>query len=131
MDLKEFLKSQGLSDEQINKILSGMKENKIYTTSLIFCLRFMSILYMKENKIYTTTEENMDIRYPKLKEQKEQLEADLKEANKILKDLKKNNADIEELQTKISEHEAKMKDLEKFRTKKLNFNCLCYTEYGL
>lgn len=109
MDLKEFLKSQGLSDEQINKILSGMKENKIYTT----------------------TEENMDIRYPKLKEQKEQLEADLKEANKILKDLKKNNADIEELQTKISEHEAKMKDLEKFRTKKLNFNCLCYAEYGL
>ncbi|ENJ9653543.1 phage scaffolding protein [Clostridium botulinum] len=95
MEFKEFLKSQGLSDEQINKILSDMKENKIYTT----------------------TEENMDIRYNKLKEQKEQLEDDLKEANKTLDKVKKDNKDIESLQTEIDGYKTKMIELEAGREK--------------
>lgn len=45
MTLEELLKKQGLSDEQIKAITAGMKENKIYTAS----------------------EENLDIRYGKLK----------------------------------------------------------------
>lgn len=95
MEFKEFLKLQGLSDEQINKILSDMKENKIYTT----------------------TEENMDIRYNKLKEQKEQLEDDLKEANKTLDKVKKDNKDIESLQTEIDGYKTKMIELEAGREK--------------
>lgn len=34
MELSEILKNQGLSDEQINNILSAMEENKIYVTSI-------------------------------------------------------------------------------------------------
>ncbi|MFX0547918.1 phage scaffolding protein [Hathewaya histolytica] len=91
MDFKEFLKNQGLSDEQINKILSGMKENKIYTTS----------------------EENMEERYNKLKEQKEDLENQLGTANTALEELKKSNKGNEELQVKIKQYET---DLEALKT---------------
>lgn len=51
MDLREILKAHGLSDEQINKILASMNENRLYTT----------------------TEENADIRIKKFKEQKNNL----------------------------------------------------------
>ena len=34
MDLKEILKNQGLTDEQISSIEKEMKDNKVYTTSL-------------------------------------------------------------------------------------------------
>ncbi|GFZ30736.1 hypothetical protein CSC2_12620 [Clostridium zeae] len=95
MDLKELLKAQGLNEEIVNKITSAMKENKVYATS----------------------EENADIRILKLKEERDQAQNDLKEANKTLKELKKSNADIESLQSTISKYEGEMKDLEKARTK--------------
>lgn len=95
MDLKEFLKSQGLTEEQINKILSGMRENKIFTTS----------------------EENADIRLKKLKDERDQAQDDLKEANKTLKDIKKNNEDIETLQKTITQYEDDMKVLKGAREK--------------
>ncbi|MBE6056801.1 phage scaffolding protein [Clostridium sp.] len=95
MGIKELLKNLGYSDEDITKIENGMKENKIYTTS----------------------EENMDIRYNKLKEQKEQLEDDLKEANKTLDKVKKDNKDIESLQTEIDGYKTKMIELEAGREK--------------
>ena len=44
MTLQEILKSQGLSDEQIESVIGEMKQNKIFTVS----------------------EENLDIRYGKL-----------------------------------------------------------------
>lgn len=95
MGIKELLKKLGYSDEDITKIENGMKENKIYTTS----------------------EENMDIRYGKLKEQKEQIENDLKEANKTLDKVKKDNKDIESLQTEIESYKTKMSELETTRSK--------------
>ena len=61
MDLKEILASQSLSEEQITAIETAMKENKIYTSA----------------------EENIDIRYNKLKE--DQL------FSKIFRNLKKKN----------------------------------------
>lgn len=59
MKLIEILKSQGLTDDQINKIINAMKENKIYETSL----------------------ENAEEEYSKLKTEKENLEGQLNTAN--------------------------------------------------
>lgn len=96
MGIKELLKKLGYSDEDITKIENGMKENKIYTTS----------------------EENMDIRYSKLKEQKEDLETELNTANTTIKDLKKNNTDNEELQTKVSNYEKEITTLKETSAKR-------------
>lgn len=81
MTIQEILKAQGLNDEQINKITTSMKENKIYTTSL----------------------ENVDERYNKLKTQKIELEAQITERDKQLKDLSKNNKDNEELTKQLEQ----------------------------
>lgn len=81
MTIQEILKAQGLNDEQINKITTSMKENKIYTTSL----------------------ENVDERYNKLKTQKTELEAQISERDKQLKDLSKNNKDNEELTKQLEQ----------------------------
>lgn len=72
---------------------------------------------MKENKIYTTKEENIEERYNKLKSQKEQLESDLKEANKTLDKVKKDNKDIESLQTEIENYKNKAAESEAARAK--------------
>lgn len=91
MKLIEILKSQGLSDEQINNITSSMKENKVYETAL----------------------ENIDERYSKLKTKKEELETQLKTSNGTIETLKKNNKDNETLQNTISEHETTIGKLKK------------------
>lgn len=87
MNLEELLKAQGLDDNQVKSILGAMKKEKIYTTNL----------------------ENIEERYNKLKGQKEDLEGQLNTANSTIKDLKKNNADNEELQKTIKQHEDTIK----------------------
>lgn len=89
MKLIEILKAQGLTDEQINKITSSMKENKIYETSV----------------------ENADEEYSKLKTEKGDLEGQLATANTTIGDLKKNNKDNETLQKTITDHEATIETL--------------------
>jgi len=89
--MEELLKKLGYSDEQIQAILKGMTEAKIYTTK----------------------EEKIEERYTKLKEQKEDLEGQLKTANTTIGELKKNNADNEELQTKVKEYETTIETLTK------------------
>jgi len=89
MTLEEMLKAQGLTDEQISKITSGMKENKIYITS----------------------EENIEERYQKLKEQKADLETQVSTATTTIADLKKGNKDNEELQGKITQYETDLATL--------------------
>ncbi|MBY0755029.1 phage scaffolding protein [Clostridium sardiniense] len=89
MNFEELLKAQGLSDEQIKSITKAMSKEKIYTT----------------------TEEKADDRIGKLKSQKEDLEEQLNTANTTIKDLKKNNADNEELQKTIKQHEDTIKTL--------------------
>lgn len=90
MTLQEILKSQGLSDAQIEKVTGEMKQNKIFTTG----------------------EENLDIRYGKLKTDFDNLTKTHGESTTLIEQLKKDNAGNEGLQTKITEYETKVKDLE-------------------
>ena len=90
MTFKEYLISVGLTEEQANKTVDGMPANKLYIAS----------------------EENLDSRYTKLKEQKEQLESDLNSANELVTSLKKSNKDVEGLQTQISDYQSKVETLE-------------------
>lgn len=94
--MEELLKKLGFTDEQIHKVIGGMKENKIYTTK----------------------EENIEERYNKLKGQKEDLEGQLNTANSTIKDLKKNNADNKELQKTIKEHETTIATLKETSAKR-------------
>ncbi len=60
---------------------------------------------MKENKIFTTSEENMDIRHGKLKEQHIATTKQLEEANALIETLKKDNKGNEALQQKVAAYE--------------------------
>ena len=93
MTFKEYLISTGLTEEQATKVEQGMPEQSLYIAN----------------------EENLDTRYTKLKEQKEQLESDLTTANKLVDDLKKSNKDTEDLQTKIDEYKTQMDQLKSDR----------------
>lgn len=76
----------GLSEEQITKIMSSMKENKIFTAG----------------------EENLDVRYSKLKSDHEGMSRELSEAKELIKTLKKGTSNDEGLQGKIMEYETKI-----------------------
>lgn len=84
MTLAEILKAQGLTDEQIQTITGEMKQNKIYTAG----------------------EENLDVRYGKLKTDHDALTAKQTESDKLIAELQKANKGNEAIQSKISEYEA-------------------------
>ena len=67
MTIAEILKANGVDDNAAKTILDAMKENKIYTAS----------------------EENLDIRYGKLKGDHEGVTKQLAEANSLIEELKK------------------------------------------
>lgn len=90
MDLQEILKAQGLNEEALKKVSEEMKKNKIYTAS----------------------EENLDIRYSKLKTDFEALEKKHGEANTLIEEMKKSSQGNETLQNKLTEYEAKVQTLE-------------------
>ena len=83
MTLQEILKSQGLDDATIEKIVGEMKQNKIFTAS----------------------EENLDTRYSKLKGDHDGVTKQLTEAQTLIAELKKGTGNNEALQGKISEYE--------------------------
>ena len=83
MTLQEILKAQGLTDEQIEKTIGEMKQNKIFTAS----------------------EENLDTRYGKLKTDHEGVTKQLTEAQTLIEQLKKGTGDNAALQQKITEYE--------------------------
>ena len=89
MDLKEILASQSLSEEQITAIETAMKENKIYTSA----------------------EENIDIRYNKLKEEKQAQDNEFQKAQELIKQLQDSAKGNEEIQNKIREYEAQIEQL--------------------
>ena len=89
MTLQEILKSQGLNDEQIETVVGEMKQNKIFTSG----------------------EENLDIRYNKLKGEHDSKIEELTKANQLIDELKKSNKGNEDLQSKISEYETTIADL--------------------
>lgn len=84
MTLEELLKAQNLTDEQVTAIIDGMKENKIFTAS----------------------EENLDIRYGKLKTDHDALVAKDAESQKLLAELQKATKGQDAVQAKITEYEA-------------------------
>lgn len=86
MTLQEILKSQGLSDEQVQTIVGEMKQNKVFTAS----------------------EENLDIRYGKLKTDFDNLTKQHGESTSLIEQMKKDNAGNEILQGKITEYESKI-----------------------
>lgn len=90
MTLNEILKANGVGDEAITAIAAAMKENKIYTAS----------------------EENLDIRYGKLKTQHDGVNQQLTEANALIEELKKSNKGNDGLQQKVSEYETKVQQLQ-------------------
>lgn len=90
MTITEILKAKGISDDVIKAVQDDMKANKIYTAS----------------------EENLDIRYGKLKTQHEGVTKQLGEANTLIEELKKSNAGNEGLQQKVTEYEATIKQLQ-------------------
>ena len=82
--IQEILKNNGLNEDQITNILNSMKESKVYTTK----------------------HENIDERYNKLKTQKTELEAQIKERDTQLADLSKNNKGNEDLLNQIKDLQA-------------------------
>lgn len=90
MTLNEILKANGVNDEAISAIAAAMKENKIYTAS----------------------EENLDIRYGKLKTQHDGMNQQLTEANALIEELKKSNKGNDGLQQKVTDYETKVQQLQ-------------------
>lgn len=90
MTLEEILKSQGLNDEQVASIVGEMKQNKIFTAS----------------------EENLDVRYGKLKADHEGSVAELEKANGLIAELQKTNKGNEKLQGQINAYNEQIKELQ-------------------
>ena len=90
MTLAELLKSKGIDEEIIKSVQEEMKANKIFTAS----------------------EENLDVRYGKLKTDHDGVKSQLDEANKLIEDLKKSSKGNEDLQGKINSYEQQVADLQ-------------------
>lgn len=90
MTLSEILRANGVGDEAIAAIQAAMKANKVYTAS----------------------EENLDIRYGKLKTQHEGATQQLNEANALIEELKKSNKGNEGLQQKVTAYEQQVAQLQ-------------------
>ena len=90
MTLQEILKSQGLNDEQIATITNEMKTNKLFLTG----------------------EENLDIRYSKLKADHDSLVAQHGESTKLIDQFKIDAKTNEALQGKITAYEAQIVQLQ-------------------
>jgi len=91
MNLTDILNAQGIAEDVVNAILSAMKENKIFTAS----------------------EENLDIRYGKLKDEHEAAKKQLGEATTLIDTLKKSTKGQEEAQQKITAYEQQVTQLQK------------------
>ena len=89
MKFEELLKSLGIEDDKIKAITEGMKKNKIFTAS----------------------EENLDVRYGKLKADHEALKKQHGESETLIADLQGKTKDNEAVQTKITEYESTIKTL--------------------
>ena len=90
MTLAELLKAKGIDDAVIKGILEEMKANKIFTAS----------------------EENLDVRYGKLKTDHDGKLAELTEAQNLIAELKKSNKGNEGLQQQITDYEGQVAKLQ-------------------
>ena len=90
MTLAELLKSKGIEESIIEGIIADMKTNKIFTAS----------------------EENLDVRYGKLKTDHDGKLKELTEAQNLIAELKKSNKGNEDLQSKVTGYEQRIQQLE-------------------
>lgn len=90
MTLQEILKAKGLDDATIESVIGEMKQNKIFTAG----------------------EENLDIRYAKLKADHDTLTTQHGESTKLIEQLKAGTKDNEALQGKISGYETTINQLQ-------------------
>lgn len=90
MTFKEYLLSKGVSEEQATSIVSGMPESKFYLAS----------------------EEKLDERYDKLKQQKEQLDEQLQTNQTELDALKESAKGNEELTQQLADLQEKFNESE-------------------
>lgn len=90
MTINEILKARGLDDTAINDVLNDLRANKLYFAS----------------------EENMDVRYGKLKTQHDGLNQQLTEANALIETLKKSTKGQEDAQNKITAYEQQVQQLQ-------------------
>lgn len=91
MNFQELLKAQNLTDEQIAGITAAMKTNKIYTAG----------------------EENLDIRYGKLKNDFDALNLQHGESQKLIEEMKKAAVGNDALTAKIAGYETQVQELTK------------------
>ena len=90
MTLAELLKVKGVDDSIIKTILEEMKSNKIFTAS----------------------EENLDVRYGKLKADHDSVIKERDEGKALIAELQKSNKGNEALQQQVSDYEAKMAQIQ-------------------
>ena len=90
MTIEEILKAQGLDDAQVKAVTSGMRENGIFTAA----------------------QENLDVRYSKLKDEHAGKLAELDKANGLIAELQKSNKGNEQLQSKVQEYEHEIEELQ-------------------
>ena len=90
MTIAEILKAKGIEDTIIKEIQEEMKSNKIFTAS----------------------EENLDVRYGKLKTDHDGKVAELTEAQNLIAELKKSTKGNEGLQQKITDYEGQVAQLQ-------------------
>ena len=90
MTLAELLKSKGIEDETIKGILEEMKTNKIFTAS----------------------EENLDVRYGKLKTDHDAVVKERDEGKTLIAELQKSNKGNEALQKQVADYEVKMTQIQ-------------------
>ena len=95
MTLIEILKAKGISDDIIKAVQDDMKTNKIFTSA----------------------EENIDIRYGKLKTQHDAVVKERDEANALIETLQKSNKGNEGLQQQVNEYKTNMEKLQAELTK--------------
>ena len=91
MNFLEILQANGLTEEAVVKITSEMKANKIYLAN----------------------EENLDVRYNKLKMESETDKTELLKAQALITELQNGNKANDELQTKINEYQNEIATLKK------------------
>lgn len=91
MTISDILKAQGVSDEIINAVLEEMKTNKIFTAS----------------------EENLDVRYSKLKGQHTAATEELTKAQARIAEFEKAAQGGEETQKQLSDAQAQVQQLQK------------------
>ena len=89
MNISEILKTKGIADDVIQGILADMKANKIFTAS----------------------EENLDIRYNKLKTDHDGLNKQYTEAQALIENLQKSTKGQEAAQQQIADYKAQAEKL--------------------